>query len=120
MYTKQINLDIDWLSNVDGMTVRQAIEYLSTLQDSHILSYNMEGDTHGCEVVSNVSYDEPMTTQEIKDVKERQFRKELNYWTKAEECLISGQWRMTERNFAERMQNIEVRKQHYIKLLEEL
>ena len=62
--TKHVNVDINWLDEIDGLTVEQAIEYLHTLQKEHILCYSMEGDTHGCSVESYMYYLVPLTNAE--------------------------------------------------------
>lgn len=65
MYVKTEVVKTDWLSNIDGMTVSDAIAYLKTLNQDQTLEYSMEGDTHGCDVTSYLTLDVPMSNQEI-------------------------------------------------------
>lgn len=74
---KTIVLDINWLDDVCGMTVQDAIEYLSKLNPEHVLGYYMEGDTHGVELVSDVSYKVPMTNAEILASREKHYLKQI-------------------------------------------
>jgi hypothetical protein len=83
-YTKTITQDIDWLNAIDGRTVKEAIEYLSTLSETlspeHVLNYNLEGNTYGCRVESDVSYEVPMTNKEVLEVLERRYLKEIEHY----------------------------------------
>ena len=53
---KTLTRNIDWLSDISGLTVEQAIEYLRTLQGSDILCVSLDGDTHGVELGSDLEY----------------------------------------------------------------
>lgn len=53
-YTVQEKLGINWLENVSGCTVADAIEYLKTLDKNYILSVWLEGDTHGADIECDV------------------------------------------------------------------
>ena len=64
-YNKTLVDHSDWLSEIDGRTVAEAIAYLQTLDQTHRLDCYLEGDTHGCDVVSRLLYDVPMTDAEI-------------------------------------------------------
>jgi hypothetical protein len=88
METKTMILNIDWLNAIDGLTVEKAREYLLTLDQSHVLSCYLEGDTHGCEIVSSVHYDVPMTDKEIFAKLEKHYTKEIAIYTKAKEQHI--------------------------------
>lgn len=62
---KILTVDVNWLSEVDGMTVEQAIEYLKTIPKDHVLEYCMEGDTHGCNILSYLCIAVPKTNDEM-------------------------------------------------------
>jgi len=83
MYVKTLTVKIDWLREIDGMTVEKAIAYLQTLNPSHTLDCYMEGDTHGCEIVSRLSYTVPMTNKEIFAQLEKHYLKEIAIYTAA-------------------------------------
>ncbi len=85
MQTKTITVKTDWLYEIDGMSVAQAIKYLKTLDQSYTLNYYMEGDTYGCEVVANLSYEVPMTDDEIYSKLEKHYTKEIKIFEEAKE-----------------------------------
>jgi hypothetical protein len=88
MYTKTITQDIDWLNAIDGRTVRAAIDYLRTLNPEHLLNYNLEGDTHGCSVESDVSYTVPMTNKEILEGLEKHYATSFAKYEKSKQYYI--------------------------------
>ena len=65
---KTISVPISWLAEIDGMSVADAITYLSTLPLDHILISVLEGDTHGCDIRSELHYKRPYTTQELDEL----------------------------------------------------
>ena len=83
MHTKQITVETDWLHEIDGLTVDKAIAYLQTLNQSHVLNFYMDGDTHGCEVIANLYYSVPMTNDEIFAQHEQRYTKEIALYEKA-------------------------------------
>ena len=85
METKTIIVSSDWLFDIEGITVEKALEYLQTLNPAHKLAWCMEGDTHGCQVVSSVQYDVPLTDAEIYAKREKYYAKEIALYTKARE-----------------------------------
>jgi len=64
-YTKLKSLNINWVDKIDGLTVANAVEYLKTLDQGMRLYCYLDGDTHGCDLVSRLIYDVPMTNKEI-------------------------------------------------------
>jgi hypothetical protein len=88
MHTKTITQDIDWLNAIDGRTVAEAIGYLSTLNPEHVLNYNLEGNTYGCRVESDVSYEVPMTNKEILEKLEVKYLKEIAFYVGAKQKRI--------------------------------
>lgn len=83
MYVKTEEVKTDWLSNIDGMTVSDAIAYLKTLNQDMTLEYSMEGDTHGCNVTSCLSIDVPMSNQEIYNRLVTSYKKQIDHYQKA-------------------------------------
>jgi hypothetical protein len=76
-YTKTIAQNIDWLNAIDGRTVKEAIEYLSTLNPKYTLNYYLDGYMQGCRVEADVSYEVPMTNKEILEGLEVKYLREL-------------------------------------------
>ncbi len=66
---KTVSVPTDWLNEVNGRTVADAIAYLSTLPPDHELSYwQSGGDDHGVEISSELSYQRPHTEQELAEL----------------------------------------------------
>ena len=62
---KTISVPTDWLNEIDGRSVADAIAYLSTLPSDHKLNYwQSNGDDHGVEISSELLYQRPYTEQE--------------------------------------------------------
>ena len=85
MYTKTKEIKTDWLAEIDGKSVSDAIAYLQTLDQSHVLDCYMEGDTHGCQIVAQLTYQEPMTNQEIYIMLEKRYLQEIKIYTEAKQ-----------------------------------
>ena len=62
---KEISVPSDWLNEIGGMTVADAIVYLKNLPQDHKLSWWMEGDTHGCDVGCELVFERPYTDEEL-------------------------------------------------------
>lgn len=63
---KTISVPTDWLNEITGRTVADAIAYLSTLPPDHELNYwQSGGDDHGVEISSELTYQLPYTEQEL-------------------------------------------------------
>ena len=90
MYTKTIEIKTDWLSEIDGKSVADAIAYLQTLEQSHVLDCYIEGDTHGCQIVTLLTYQEPMTNQEIYGMLEKRYLKEIKLYTEAKQRHVNN------------------------------
>ena len=74
---KTESVPTDWLNEIDGRTVANAIAYLSTLPPDHELTYwQSGGDDHGVEISSELTYLRPYTEQELAE-RFRQKLKEL-------------------------------------------
>lgn len=66
---KTISVPIDWLNEIDGRSVADAIAYLSTLPSDHKLNYwQSGGDDHGVEISSELTYERPYTEQELAEL----------------------------------------------------
>ncbi len=83
MNTKTITIDTDWLSEIDGLTVGDAISYLMTLNSSYKLDCHLSGDTHGCDIESSLSYEVALTNAEILANLESRYSKEIAMYQKA-------------------------------------
>lgn len=67
---KAVKVRVDWLQEVDGLTVAKAIEYLQSLPDDHVLNYwQSAGDDQGVEISSGLVRYEPYTAQELKQLR---------------------------------------------------
>ena len=63
---KTVSVPTDWLNEINGRTVANAIAYLSTLPPDHELSYwQSGGDDQGVEISSELTYQRPHTEQEL-------------------------------------------------------
>lgn len=66
---KTVSVPIDWLDEINGRTVANAIAYLSTLPPDHELNYwQSGGDDHGVEISSELTYQRPHTEQELAEL----------------------------------------------------
>lgn len=69
---KTIQVPTDWLHEINGMTVADAIAYLQTLPQGHALSYwQSAGDDHGVEISSVLVYQRPYTEEELAEDRAR-------------------------------------------------
>lgn len=76
---KTISESVDWLSEIDGMTVEGAIRYLSGLPMDRVLHYwQSSGDDQGVEISSNLQYQRPFTEQELAEFKAQRKAKEAD------------------------------------------
>lgn len=66
---KTISVPTDWLNEIVGRSVADAIAYLSTLPSDHKLDYwQSGGDDHGVEISSELTYERPYTEQELAEL----------------------------------------------------
>ncbi len=66
---KTISVPTDWLNEINGRTVANAIAYLSTLSPDHELNYwQSGGDDQGVEISSELTYQRPYTEQELAEL----------------------------------------------------
>lgn len=84
MYTKTVTIPTDWLSEIDGLSVKDAIAYLQGLPQEHILNCYMDRDTHG-ELVSELHYQVEMTDSEVYEQHEKRILKEIKHYEDAKE-----------------------------------
>ena len=66
---KAVSVPIDWLNEIDGMTVADALAYLGKFPGDHTLSYwQSGGDDQGVEITSDFAYQRPYTEKELADL----------------------------------------------------
>ncbi len=66
---KTVSVPTDWLNEITGRTVANAIAYLSTLPSDHELNYWQNvGDDHGVEIRSELLCHRPHTEQELAEL----------------------------------------------------
>ena len=66
---KTVSVPTDWLNEINGRSVADAIAYLSTLPSDHKLDYwQSNGDDHGVEISSELTYERPYTEQELAEL----------------------------------------------------
>lgn len=76
--TRSVTVHTNWLADIDGMTVANAIAYLQKLNPEHVLDYHLDGgDTHGVEVVSNLSYKVELTNAEQLVLLEQHYARQI-------------------------------------------
>lgn len=59
-------IDTDWLNCINGLTVANAIEYLSKLNQNHILSAYVDGGSYGAPIKSDLLFKRLETEVEAK------------------------------------------------------
>lgn len=75
---KAVSVPIDWLRQIDGLSVADAIEFLSTLPPDHTLNYwQSAGDDQGVEIISGLMYKRPYTEQELAEMAAQRKAKKL-------------------------------------------
>lgn len=63
---KTVSVPTDWLREIDGKSVADAIAFLSTLPSDHVLSYwQSGGDDQGVEISSELTYERQYTEEEL-------------------------------------------------------
>ena len=87
-YTKTISVNTNWLDAIDGLKVADAIAYLQKLNSEYILTYSLEGDTHGCSVEACLEYEQPMTNKEILAHLEEKYARQLAEREKGKQYYI--------------------------------
>ena len=66
---KTVSVPTDWLNEINGRTVANAIAYLSTLPPDHELTYGQSGgDDQGVEISSELTYQRPYTEQDLAEI----------------------------------------------------
>lgn len=69
---KTVSVPTDWLREIDGKSVADAIAFLSTLPSDHVLSYwQSGGDDQGVEISSELTYQSQYTDDELAELAER-------------------------------------------------
>lgn len=118
---KTVSVPTDWLSEIDGLTVANAIAYLSTLPPDHELTYwQSNGDDQGVEISSELSYQRPYTEQElaelaalrkakkIKDIERSiaYYEKQAAYWERAGKAHAATSYRQDAERFRQRLKEL--------------
>lgn len=62
---KEISVPSNWIDEICGLSVADAITYLQKLPQDHKLYWWMEGDTHGCQVECELVFERPYTEEEL-------------------------------------------------------
>lgn len=74
---KTICMPSSWLDDISGMTVADAIAYLSKLPQDHELNHWLEGDTHGCSIRCELLRKRPYTPEELVEFQVQRKAKEV-------------------------------------------
>ena len=75
---KTLNRNVDWLCEISGLTVDEAIAYLHTLQGSDVLCVSLEGDTYGVNLGSDLEYKVPYTKSELEQMAQDRKQKKIS------------------------------------------
>lgn len=118
---KLVRVPEDWLSEIDGLTVAQAIAYLSTLPSNNKLNYwQSNGDDHGVEISSELTYERPYTEQELAELtaqrKNRKikdcersiayYEKQSAYWADHGDAIRAAAYQRDAENFRQRLKDL--------------
>ena len=77
---KTESVPTDWLNEINGLTVADAIVYLRTLPPDHALNYwQSSGDDQGVEISSNLTHHRSYTEQEIAKLAAIRKAKQIQY-----------------------------------------
>lgn len=82
---KQISVESNWLNDIAGMKVADAIEYLRRLPQDHRLAWCLEGDTHGCQMECELILERPYTEQELAAESAQRKAKQVASWERSVE-----------------------------------
>lgn len=75
---KTISVPTDWLNDIDGLSVEDAIAYLKDLPQDYRLNYwQSSGDDHGVEISSELTYQRPHTEQELAELAAKRKAREI-------------------------------------------
>jgi hypothetical protein len=118
---KTVSVPTDWLNEIDGRSVADAIAYLSTLPSDHMLNYwQSNGDDHGVEISSELTYDRPYTEQELaefaaqrkaKKIKDTEgsiayYEKEAAFWESRGDTALATPYRQEAERFRQRLKEL--------------
>lgn len=118
---KTVSVPTDWLNEINGRTVANAIAYLSTLPPDHELSYLQSGgDDQGVEISSELTYQRPHTEQElaelaasrkakkIKDIERSiaYYEKQAAYWDRGGDTRRATLYRQDAERFRQRLKEL--------------
>ena len=111
----------DWLNEIDGRTVANAIAYLSTLPPDHALDYwQSSDDDQGVEISSRLTYERPYTKEELAELtalrKAREiesveasvayYTKEAEYWERAGKAHVATSYRQDAERFRQKLKEL--------------
>lgn len=118
---KTVSVPTDWLNEIDGRSVADAIAYLSTLPSDHKLDYwQSNGDDHGVEISSELTYERPYTEQELaelaaqrkaKKVKDTErsiayYEKQAAYWERGGDTRRATSYRQDAERFRQQLKEL--------------
>jgi hypothetical protein len=77
---KTVNIEVDWLDKVNGLTVSDAIDYLKTLDQSYKLTACLDGgDLHGTGQYNESHYKREETEEELRAIRVCAIKKKIKY-----------------------------------------
>lgn len=118
---KTESIPTDWLNEINGRTVANAIAYLSTLPPDHELNYwQSGGDDHGVEIRSELLCHRPYTEQELvelaasrkaKKIKDCEasiayYEKQAAYWERAGKAHAATPYRQYAERFRRQLKEL--------------
>lgn len=81
----------DWLNDINGMTIKQAINYLSQLDGSLILSHDLMGsDLQGVDIECCLIHEREETIEELEQQKENHKQTKIARINKDIDSLLKG------------------------------
>lgn len=86
----QQSIASEWLNDIDGMTIKQAINYLSQLDDSLILSYSLDDNLFSRGVECCLIHEREETKEELAQQREKHKQAKIARINKDIDSLLKG------------------------------
>lgn len=115
---KTVSVPTDWLNEINGRSVADAIAYLSTLPSDHKLDcWRSNSEGYGVEIGSELTYERPYTEQEQAELAARReakdceryiafYEKQSAYWATHGDADIAASYQRDADSFRQRLKEL--------------